>query len=107
MCFSNQRRQLRALSLASRHEVVFVILDDPEEFELKGFFGTVQVRNLEDKKDVVNVPVRHFKRIRREMLERRRKMREDLNRLGIDSVELAYGDHVNRLAGFFEERRRR
>lgn len=93
-------------AVAAKHEVVCVILDDPKEFDVRGFSGSIRMRDME-KGNVYTVPVRTLPKIRRELQKRREKMRAKLARLGVPSVELTYGNHLAELTGFLKERRKK
>ena len=90
----------------SRHEVVFVIIDDPEEFDVNIRFGSVRMKDMERDK-IFTVPIRNLPKMREGLARRRDEMRRELRLLGIDSVELVYGEHISELEGFFEKRRQR
>jgi len=92
-------------SARAKHELVFVILDDPEEFNVKGG-GSILMRDME-KNERFRVPVRSLPKVREEILACRHEMMGKLKKLGIDSLELVYGDHMEKLVGFLSERRRR
>ena len=93
-------------SASAKHELVFVILDDPEEFNVKGG-GSILMRDMEDENVIFRVPVKSLVKARKEILARRHEMMEKLRKMGIDSLELVYGDHMAKLVGFLSERRRR
>lgn len=92
--------------VATKHELVCVIVDDPQEYAAKGFFGTITVQDLETG-ELHKMPIRHFRRAREEMLRCREAMREGFKRLGVESLELTYGNHLSQLAAFLKERRKR
>lgn len=90
---------------AAKHELVCVILDDPEEYSVRGRFGTVTIQDRETG-ELTKVPVRHFRRVKDEMFRRREAMRDSFKRLGVESLVLTYGSHLSQLAAFLGERRK-
>lgn len=87
--------------VASRHEVVFVFLDDPLEFTINEGPGSLRVENIEDGEQLVVVR-RNLNKIGAEIRQARKKMREEnLKELRIDSIVLEYGKHFQRLCRFF------
>ena len=65
------------------------------------------MRDMEDENVIFRVPVKSLVKARKEILARRHEMMEKLRKMGIDSLELVYGDHMAKLVGFLSERRRR
>ena len=90
--------------LSSKHDILFVFLDDPGEFAAKGKLGYVRVSNIETGEQAV-ISLRKLKQINREIKERRNKLQERLVKTGIDSVVLTYGNHLFELNKFFSMRR--
>ncbi len=87
--------------VASRHEVVFIFLDDPLEFTINKGPGSIRMENIEDGEQLV-VARRNLDKIGSEIRQARKRMREeDLKELRIDSIVLEYGKHFQRLYRFF------
>lgn len=90
--------------VASRHEIVFIFLDDPLEFLSAQGRGYVPLDDPESGERRV-VSRKDLSEIERDLRNSRRKLRkEKLARMGIHSVVLeyaSYGRHFNRLHRFF------
>jgi uncharacterized protein (DUF58 family) len=91
--------------VASRHEFIFIFLDDPQEYHSGKGWGYVITRDIETGRRVI---VRRSKLIQaeREMRQRRKELRRQLRKMGIHSVVLEYGKHFKRLRRFFMARRK-
>ncbi|MBI3274045.1 MAG: hypothetical protein HYZ69_02780, partial [Candidatus Colwellbacteria bacterium] len=100
--------------VSSRHEVMFLFLDDPKEFNVatwfkrwfKTTFGYLRIADMETGKTTV-VPLRKMKEIGQQIRERRKEMRNRLKDISIDSMVLEYtseGKHYERLYRFFLNR---
>ncbi len=92
---------LRAIS--SKHELIFIFLDDPLEFLSATGWGYIRIKDIETGTESV-VSRRRLVNIEKEIRAKRRELRIKLRRLGIDSVVLEYSDkgrHFNRLSRFF------
>jgi len=87
--------------LADRHEVVFIFIDDPEEFNVGGKLGYLRVENIEKEGDRAVVLLRKMPQIGLKARQRRREFRKVLESLRIDSIVLEYGKHFSRLHRFF------
>jgi len=89
--------------VASQHEVVFLFLDDPEEFNIGWVPGFIRTEDMETgKKKVVSM-----NQLRREnALSRlkRKQMRNTIQSMGIDSMVLEYGKGFQRLYRAFDAR---
>ncbi len=89
--------------IASRHEVVFIFLDDQTEFEASSGIGFIRLENVETGQQSI-VSRRGMKNIYRETREKRRQMRDTLNGMGIDCMVLEYGKQFQRLSRIFMAR---
>jgi len=87
-------------TVASRHELLFIFLDDPKEFWAGKGAGYIRMEDIEDGGRVV-VSRRKMVELEKEIRQNRKQLRVDLKRMGIDSVVLEYGKHFNRLHRFF------
>jgi|SRR3989344_4940900 len=87
------------------HDVVFLILDDSEEFEgIKKGPGYVPQKNPETGA-IVDVPRRNIDKIKSDLAKMRREIQATLKLQGIDSAVLTYGTHVKELTKLFFKRR--
>lgn len=89
--------------VASRHELIFIFLDDPSEFTSIGNVGYVRMENVETGEQVT-VSRNKLTQIEKEIRKKRKELRRELKRMGIYSVVLEYGQggrHFNRLYRFF------
>ena len=96
---------------SSHNEIVFLFLDDPDEFNVTSWlsrifritFGYLRIRNIESGKQSV-VSIRKWRKMGKEIREKRKEMRNCLKDMGIDSMVLEYtkgGKHFERLYRFF------
>ena len=77
--------------LASKHDMIVLILDDPEEFVVRRRLGYVRTTNMETGEEVV-MSVRRAAAVRRQIEESRERLMADLKRrAGVDSVVLTPG----------------
>lgn len=89
--------------IASNHEIVFIFLDDPGEFEnLKGR-GYIKVENMETGQQL-DISRRKFRKISADIRQKRKRFRNSLQAIGIDSMVLEYGKHFQRLHRFLDAR---
>lgn len=99
---SNLLSRVRAL-----HDLVFLILDDPEEFE--GFGGGLGYVPLKDPEqgDIVDVSRSRngIADIKADIAEDRARLQSALKAAGIDSAVLTPGNHVKELIKLFHKRR--
>ena len=86
--------------ILSHHEMVFIFLDDPVEFESKSIAGHLKMRNMGTGKQTV-VARRKIKELGINIRKIRKAEREKLRGIGIDSIVLEYGKHFQRLQRFF------
>jgi len=96
--------------VASKHEMIFIFLDDPLEFLVAKGIGHIRMENIEDGSQSV-VSRRRISEIEKDLRERRRQLRKKLRRMGIDSIVLEYDEkrrmrHFNRLQKFFLKRQK-
>src|SRR3989338_1007395 len=101
--------------ISSENEIVFLFLDDPDEFNVRSWlscvfgitFGYLRIRNIETGKRST-VSIRKWRKMGKEIRQKRKVMRERLKDAGIDSMVLEYteqGKHFERLYRFFLGRR--
>ena len=90
--------------LAWKHDVVVLILDDPDEFELPGRLGFVRISNMETGEQTV-IAARKTPAIRRSIEEARRALQTRLKReCGVDSEVLEPRGHFEKLSRFMMSR---
>jgi uncharacterized protein (DUF58 family) len=86
--------------LSARHDMLMLILDDPEEFEMRSRLGYVRIADMETGKQTV-ISARKAGAIRLAMGEARQALQSTLKRRsGIDSVVLTPRDHAEVLLRF-------
>lgn len=86
--------------VAAQHELVFIFLDDPLEFEASKGSGYLRMESLETSEEVM-VARRKMPELSAKIRQMRRSTRERLREIGIDSMVLEYGKHFQRLYRFF------
>ncbi|OGN06663.1 MAG: hypothetical protein A2750_02320 [Candidatus Yanofskybacteria bacterium RIFCSPHIGHO2_01_FULL_45_42] len=93
--------------VTSRHETVFLFLDNPSEFKVRGWlWRRLKMRDIETGRDNVVSPG-DMKKLEQEIRAERKRMRDYLNDIGIGEMVLEYsnnGKHYERLLRFFLER---
>ena len=90
--------------LASKHDMIVLILDDPEEFVVRSRLGYVRTTNMETGEEVV-MSARRAAAVRRQLEESRERLMADLKRrAGVDSVVLTPGNHFEELSTFLMAR---
>ena len=90
--------------LASKHDMMFFILDDPEEFKVRSPLGYIRISDMETGKQTV-ISARKVGAIRREIEESRGALQYALkHRCGIDSVVLTPQNHHEELPKFLISR---
>ena len=95
-------KRLRMLS--SKHDMIVLILDDPEEFRVKSPLGYIRISDMETGKQTV-ISSRKAGAIRRRIEESRESLQYELKRQsGIDSVVLTPENHGDALAKFLISR---
>lgn len=90
-------------SVAARHELLFIFLDDPKELLVGKGVGYLRVENFESGKRAI-ISRRKLIELEKEVRRQRKEMRVELRGVGIDSIVLEYGRHFNRLHRFFMAR---
>lgn len=94
----------RLRTLAAKHDMMMLILDDPEEYRVKSRLGYIRISDMETGRQTV-ISARKAGAIRRRIEEAQEEVRYRLKRLcGIDSVVLAPGNHADELAKFLVAR---
>ncbi len=88
--------------VAAHHELVFIFLDDPREFAERGP-GYLRMENLETEEQTI-VSRRKMIELNAELRRERKKTREKLREIGIDSMVLEFEKHFQRLYRFFLNR---
>jgi uncharacterized protein (DUF58 family) len=90
--------------LNAKHDMLMLILDDPEEFEVRSRLGYVRIADMETGRQTV-ISARKAGAIRRSIREARQALQYELeHRSGIDSVVLTPRDHAQELATFLVAR---
>ena len=92
-------------TVASKHDMIFVFLDDPQELVSAGGIGYIRTGDIEEGRQRI-VSRSKLAGEEKEIRAQRRELRKELRGLGIQSVVLEYGKHFNRLFRFFERRRK-
>ena len=97
--------EYRLLSrLASKHEIVLLILDDPAEFRVRSRLGYIRVANMETGEQMV-ISARKAAAVRASIEAERDRLRTTLRkRCGIDSVVLAPDTYFDVLSRFLVQR---
>lgn len=94
----------RLRTLAAKHDMMMLILDDPEEYRVKSRLGYIRISDMETGRQTV-ISARKAGAIRRRIEEAQEEVQYRLKRLcGIDSVVLAPGNHADDLAKFLVAR---
>ncbi len=87
--------------LASKHDMMVLILDDPEELNVRSRLGYIRIADMETGKQTV-ISARKASAIRREIEERRAELQYQLkHKSGVDSVVLTPQNHAEALPKFF------
>ena len=90
--------------LGSKHDMMFFILDDPEEFRVRSPLGYIRISDMETGKQTV-ISARKAGAIRRKIEESRTTLQYALkHRCGIDSVVLTPEGHAQELPKFLISR---
>ena len=90
--------------LGSKHDMMFFILDDPEEFRVRSPLGYIRISDMETGKQTV-ISARKSGVIRRKIEESRAALQYALkHRCGIDSVVLTPDGHAQELPKFLMSR---
>lgn len=92
--------------LAVKHDIVMLILDDPEEFRVGSRLGHIRVANMETGEQTV-MPARKAVAVRSSIEQERERLRAALRkRSDIDSVVLTPHGYFEELSRFFAQRMR-
>ena len=100
--------------IAAQNEIVFLFLDDPAEFSFTSWLGRLlgqwpgylRMTDIETGREAI-VPFRQMKKIEQEIRAERKRVRNHIKDLGIDSMVLEYSDsgkHFQRLYRFLLHR---
>ena len=90
--------------LAAKHDMMFFILDDPKEFQVRRPLGYIRISDMETGKQTV-ISARKAGAIRRKIEESRAELQYALkHRCGIDSVVLTPDNHTEELPKFLISR---
>ncbi|MBI2674528.1 MAG: hypothetical protein HYX22_02220 [Candidatus Yanofskybacteria bacterium] len=92
-------------TVAAKHELIFIFLDDPMELIAAQGIGYLRMENIEDEdgKQAI-VSRRKLPKLEKDLRQKRKELRRELARLSIGSTVLEYGKHFNRLHRFFTKR---
>ena len=94
----------RLRTVASKHDMIVLILDDPEEFSVKSRLGYIRISNMETGKQTV-ISARKAGAIRRRIEETRETLQYQLkHNAGIDSAVLTPKNHLEELPKFLISR---
>ena len=90
----------RLSQLAAKHDMMVLILDDPEEFQVRSRVGYIRISDMETGKQTV-ISARKAGAIRRQIKERRDALQYKLKQAsGVDSVVLTPENHADALPKF-------
>ena len=90
--------------LAAKHDMIVLILDDPDEFRVRSRLGYIRIADMETGKQTVT-SARKAKAIRKDIEERRAELQYQLKyKSGVDSVVLTPENHMEVLPKFFISR---
>ena len=91
-------------TVAAKHDMIVLILDDPEEFSVKSRLGYIRISDMETGKQTV-ISARKAGAIRRRIEESRETLQYKLKYwAGIDSVVLTPENHIEELPKFLISR---
>ena len=91
-------------TVAAKHDMIVLILDDPEEFSVKSRLGYIRISDMETGKQTV-ISARKAGAIRRRIEESRETLQYRLKyQAGIDSVVLTPENHIEELPKFLISR---
>jgi hypothetical protein len=86
--------------VAAKHDMMMLILDDPDEFRLRSRLGYIRISDMETGKQTV-ISARKAGAIRRDIEERRAVLQSRLkHESGVDSVVLTPENHAEELPRF-------
>lgn len=89
--------------VTSLHEVIFLIIYDPSEFQVKGKFGTVFVSDIESEESGL-VPIGSFTAMQKKTEEDIAVFMDRLRRAGVESALITADNYLKELSNFFEIR---
>ena len=90
--------------LAAKHDMMMLIVDDPDEFRVRSRLGYIRISDMETGKQTV-ISARKAGAIRRDIEERREALQYRLkHQSGIDSVVLTPDNHAEALPKFLISR---
>ncbi len=92
-------------TVASRHELLFIFLDDPAEVLAAKGPGFIRIEDAETGRQLI-LSRNKMTKLEAELRERRKNLRRELKGMGINSVVLEYGKHFQRLHRLFMRRHR-
>ena len=88
-------------TLAAKHDMMVLILDDPDEFKVRSRLGYIRIADMETGRQTV-ISARKAGAIRRTIAERRAELQYMLkHKSGVDSVVLTPDNHIDELPRFF------
>lgn len=88
-------------TLAAKHDMMVLILDDPHEFSFRSRLGYVRIADMETGRQTV-ISARKARDIRRTIEGRRADLQYMLkHKAGVDSVVLTPDNHIDELPKFF------
>ena len=91
-------------TLAAKHDMIGIILDDPNEFQVKSRLGYIRISDMETGKQTV-ISARKARAIRQGIEESRESLQYKLKyQAGIDSVVLTPDNHIEELPKFLISR---
>ena len=91
-------------TLAAKHDMIVLILDDPDEFRVKSRLGYIRISDMETRKQTV-ISARKAGAIRRRIEETRASLQYKLkHQAGIDSTVLTEQNHLEELPKFLMSR---
>ena len=94
----------RLRTLGAKHDMIVLILDDPEEYEVKSRLGYIRISDMETGRQTV-ISARKAGAIRRQIEEAHADVQYRLkHQCGIDSAVLTPQNHVDELAKFLVSR---
>lgn len=94
----------RLRTLAAKHDMIVLILDDPAEYEVKSRLGYIRISDMETGRQTV-ISARKAGAIRRQIEEAHADVQYRLKRqCGIDSAVLTPANHADELAKFLVSR---
>jgi uncharacterized protein (DUF58 family) len=90
--------------LGAKHDIMILILDDPDEFRVRSRLGQIRIEDMETGAQTV-IPARKAAAVRSSIEQERERLRATLRtRSGIDSLVLAPDDYLKDLSRFLVQR---